>query len=248
MIEETTASTLSESRGEETSRIQTVPQWRVRTRPLRSLALPSPTAFGQASSCIDKRVTQTRHRSDTPCARKRDISPSYVPYHHRHVFGVIVDTAISHSMKLPVHGGKGCDRMAPHLTLGDPAKAHQISDSYDFEVMLDRESLQFCPRAISAGLSVETISHRPLAGHSLARRARSIAASACPLCTSTPPSRAARGTTCPGRVKSPGSAVGAARAAIVRARSAARCPCLLLRDRQLPGSRRRIRRRAYHEA
>ena len=61
-------------------------------------------------------------------------------------------------------------------------------------------------------------------GSSLARRARSTAASVWPARTSTPPSRARSGKTCPGRARSRGRHPGRMAVRMVCARSAAEIP------------------------
>ena len=68
------------------------------------------------------------------------------------------------------------------------------------------------------------ISQMTPAGVSPAIRARSTAASVCPARASTPPSRATRGNTCPGRTRSSGRAAGSMATWMVRARSAAEMP------------------------
>ena len=62
------------------------------------------------------------------------------------------------------------------------------------------------------------------AGVSPARRARSTAASVCPVRSSTPPALALSGNTCPGWTRSRGEAAGSTATAMVRARSAAEMP------------------------
>ena len=56
---------------------------------------------------------------------------------------------------------------------------------------------------------------------------KSTEASVCPSRASTPPSRGRSGKTCPGRLKSLGTAVGLARARNVAARSAAEIPVVV---------------------
>ena len=65
------------------------------------------------------------------------------------------------------------------------------------------------------------------------RKHKSTALSVCPLRVRTPPSLARRGTICPGRVKSDGSADEEARARAVRLRSCAEIPVVVPRSKSL---------------
>eukprot|EP00967_Tisochrysis_lutea_P136881 scaffold244771_cov26-Tisochrysis_lutea.AAC.2 len=81
-----------------------------------------------------------------------------------------------------------------------------------------------CKLCAAACAGVALTSHSTPAGCSPARRQRSPEASVCPSRSSTPPSLARSGKTCPGLLKSLGPLFGSASARIVLARSAAEMP------------------------
>mmetsp|Transcript_2070 Transcript_2070/g.7130 ORF Transcript_2070/g.7130 Transcript_2070/m.7130 type:complete len:336 (-) Transcript_2070:636-1643(-) len=93
----------------------------------------------------------------------------------------------------------------------------------NFRSCFSANSFKSGSRAMLPSLSF-TISHSTPAGPQPAMRAKSIAASVCPVLFKTPPSRYRRGNTCPGRTKSSATADGWPKRAIVAARSPALIP------------------------
>ena len=99
---------------------------------------------------------------------------------------------------------------------------NELRDSENAQFVFISEALEIRRPAIEP--SSLMISQITPAGSNPARRARSTEPSVCPDLTSTPPSRAQMGKTCPGETMLAGLALGETAVLIVVARSAAEIP------------------------